>query len=637
MPFAITSAKLTGNPGNSGWAQVHEYKPEEPDKLASRGHLFAVIATGRNEEGVDSVIAGRELLARLHEEYFGKEEGEPFNVLKTAVEKVISEFKGTWGEVEIAAVAILDKVVYSAVGDGGQVAIFRNGMLAKILESAQKEVVSASGYPKDRDILLLGTKRFFEAIPNGIIKASLESGEPGLAAESLAPSVHAKAENGNLGAAIIKFEKETVFVKETPRKEDVRENLSPVRSDKLGSAVTGARRLFGGFLAKIESVLSKRLPERRIYVRGGQEEEVQPSSKKTTLTVGIILLAILFVSIGFGIRQKSIKEAKGKYQDRLTQAQHQIDEAVGLAGLNADRARELFTQSKTTAESLKAEGVKDSNLNELLAKLDANQGAILGEYRVEPQLYLDLSILSDGLTGDDLSGSSGKIFILDKNGKKIVGVSLPTKKTEVVAGPDQTEGAIALASYEDRVFILTQDGLYEVGTKRTEALAKDWQGDVLPYAYAGNLYVLDKGAGMIWRFPGTGETFSSKQKWLGPGVTSDFSNVNSLTIDGSIWVLTKSGKILKFTQGSPQSVSLSGVYPEIASADAIYTNETLGYVYILDKQGRRVLVLDKKGAYKAQYISDNISEATDIAVSEKDKKIILLGGSRLYSIEIKHL
>jgi hypothetical protein len=92
MSFAVSSSKLTGIPGPSGWVQVHEYLPKDEEKLKLRGHLFAVIATSgkgvsgpdlrfresqgsekgpRPGGGVESVAAGRELLTRLHEEYFG--------------------------------------------------------------------------------------------------------------------------------------------------------------------------------------------------------------------------------------------------------------------------------------------------------------------------------------------------------------------------------------------------------------------------------------------------------------------------------------------------------------------------------------------------------------------------------------
>ena len=627
--LTLTSAKLTGNPGTSGWAQVHEFAPEDATKLAQRGHLFAVVATSRHEEGVDSVIAGRELLARLHEEYFGKDEGEAFNVLKSAVEKVISEFRESWGEVEVAAVAFMDKVVYSAVGGGAQVSIFRNGMLAKILESSPNKVVSASGYPKEKDILLLATKRFFETIPNGVLKGALEGADPATAAESLAPSIHAIPDNGNISAVVIKFEKETFFPKE--------EVEAPPEAPAGISMAQKARVLLGGAVSRVQGVLSRRLPERKIYVKGVPEEESLPQSKKMTMSVGIVLLVILLISIGFGIRQKVLKDQKSKYGDRLTQAQHEIDEAIGLASLNAERSRELFGSSLSLAETLKAEGVKDPQLEELLIKLDSNRGTILGEYRQDGELYMDLSILSDGFKGDDLSGSSDRVYVLDKSGKKVVGITLATKKTEVVAGPDQLEGASLLASYEDRVFILTGEGIFEVGDERTEAINKDWEGDVFPYAYAANIYLLDKVANTIWRFAGAEGAFGSKTDWLGEGVEPDFSRIVSVTIDGNIWVLSQTGKILKFSRGSPQSVAAAGVVPSLAQADAIYTNEELGFVYILDKGGKRVVVLDKDGAYKAQYFSDKAGEASDLAVSEEEKKIILLAGSKLYFLELKHL
>jgi len=629
--FNLTSAKITGNPGSSGWAQVHEFRPEDERKLAKRGHLFAVFATLRQEEGFDSVATGRELLSRLHEEYFGKEEGTPFNTLRSALGKVIGEFRGRWGDVQIAATVSLGDVVYSAAGGGAQISIFRNGMLATILESTQEEVVVASGYPKEGDMLILGTKMFFDILPTGIIKAALESNQPALATESLAPSIHAKEDSGSVGLVIIKFEKTDGLFEQTKTTPPPR---LQTKSFKANFSV------LTNLFSRISSRVLKGLPERRIYIKGIKgvsEEELPAKSKKTTLLVGAILLGLLIISIGFGVRQRRIKEERGKYASRLTTAQHEIDEAVSLASLDTGRARELFAESRTLAEALKSEGVKDVELDKLFVKLNENQGTILGEYRDEPQLYLDLSIVSDGFSGDQLSGSSDKFYVLDKNGKKIVGITTATKKTEMVAGPDQAEGVTKMASYENRVFVLTGDGIYETGKEKKKLINKDWLGEVFPYAYTGNLYLIDKGANTIWRCSGSGASFGTKQKWLAPGVTVDFSKITGLTIDGSIWTITSSGKIVKFSLGNPQNITPSGIFPEISTIDAIYTNETLANVYLLDKNNKRVVVLDKSGKYQAQYLNDKIGEATNILVSEKDKKIILLVGQKLLYLEIKNL
>ena len=49
------------------------------------------------------------------------------------------------------------------------------------------------------------------------------------------------------------------------------------------------------------------------------------------------------------------------------------------------------------------------------------------------------------------------------------------------------------------------------------------------------------------------------------------------------------------------------------------------------------MVLDKNGAYKAQYISSDIKGAINLIVSEKEGKIILLTGEKLLALDLRHL
>jgi sugar lactone lactonase YvrE len=157
------------------------------------------------------------------------------------------------------------------------------------------------------------------------------------------------------------------------------------------------------------------------------------------------------------------------------------------------------------------------------------------------------------------------------------------------------------------------------------------------YMYAGNMYVVDKSAKTIWRYAGTEAGFGSGQKWNTNPIEANLENAVSLAIDGAIWLGFGSGDLQKYSLGNRISFEISGVNPELTFLNAIYTNEELGYIYILDRQGGRVVVIDKEGKYKAQYIHDKIKEATDIAVSEKNKKIIILTGEKLLSLEAKHL
>ncbi len=619
MSLTILSAKITGTPNDSGWTQVHEFKPEDLEKLEKRGHFFAVIGTRKKEEGVTSVAAGRELLSRLHEEYFGNMEGTPFNVLKSAVSKVAGEFSQTWGDVEIIATAIVGDVVYSAAYGGGKVVIYREGAVATIIESYGQEAAVASGYPKEKDYLVLGTKVFFENLPSGVLKASLEGPGASASAESLAPVVSSNPNSGGMGVVIISFDRETIIEKVISRQPQPIVN-KPVKIS----------------FRKITQLFSKIIPDRKIYVKEKSVDESTGVSKKTTFYVGIILLVLLFVSIGFGIKQNASKKYKETYQEELTWAINSLNEAENIFLTDPKRARELFLESRTKTENLLAKEIEDKELASLKEKLDQKEAEILGIYKEEPSLYLDLSLLSSGFGGDKLVLTGGNIFVFDRNGKKVVKINFESKKTQVVVGPEQLEGAIDIFAYQDTVYGVFPDGIYLLGTAKKKAAEKTWEGDILVYAYTGNMYLLSKSENAIWRYAGSNESFGSKQDWLTEGISADFSKVREIVIDGTIWVLTSTPNISRFSQGNPMAFKISET-AELNTIQSIHTNEENNYLYSLDKDNGRLVVLEKNGDYLAQYQSEKIKEGTAIVISEELKKAIILTKDKLLQIDLKHI
>lgn len=644
MAFSITCSKLTGNPGKSGWVQVHEFKPESPEKLTQRGHLFAVIATKYIDEEIESVAMGRELLARFHEEYFGDTSISAFNALKEACEKVVSEFSKSWGDIQIVAVAIVDSVVYSAAGGGAQLAIFRDGMLATILESKKTEgkvgiadIATASGYPEDQDLLVLGTDSFYSLFPSGSLKAALENKDPQSTVEFLAPTAHTGGDKGDLGAAILKFKESKrkevdVITKDDPdeRKKEEKLQKPSIILENIKSKVKRT----GGFLKR---KVASRLPERRIYVKEGTIEMDTVQNRKLTISVGIILLILLIVSIIFGIRQKKTKEEIGKYEPILEQAKHEYDESINLFSLDIKRSRELFLESKKKIDSLKEEGIEDERLAQLINDIEQNQGKILGEYYEEPELFVDLSLLSDGFKGDVLKESDGNVFVLDRDGEKIVRVAISTKRSEVVAGPDQIDSGKDIAVFVDNVYVLEDEEIVKAGDERESVIEKDWSGEVLINSYAGNIYILEKGASIIWRYPGIEDGFASGTNWFSEGVEPDLSKITSWTIDGTIWLLSESGKIFRYSLGNQVTFEMQEVEHGLEKVVDLYTNEEQEYLYLLDPENERVVVMTKEGEYKAQYKNSNIKNAKKIVVSEEEGKLILLLENKLLSIDLKHL
>jgi len=621
--FEIVSAKLTGIPKGPGWAESYDFVPEGAEQKSLRGHLFVVLSTSQVEgHNVETISAGRILISKFKEDYFNDLSVKPFNALKSAVENLAKGFKESWGDVEIAAASVCGDVVYSAAVGGAEVTICREGSIGTILKSVGEETIVSSGFPKKGDVMLIGTKSFYDGASPSVIKAALSAGSPEEAIEIFSPESSGKNTTGNMAAIVLRFSQEQAEYFESPPVANGFSFPQPSFKQKLSNIVDG---------------ILKKLPQKQIYVKNEVNDEYSSQSKKLTFSVALILIFVLAVSIGFGIRQKKINDVKNKYQGILQQVQSEIDEAISLSSVSPERSRELFYDASNKLATLESLHIKDPAYDAVRKKIDSSRASILGEFLATPELFLDLGLLSSGFKGDALTVSGGNIFILDKAGKRIVSIAISTKKSKVVAGPGVIEEAFDLASYEDRAFILASDGVYEVDKQKNKVIEKSWEGNVLIKAFAGNIYILDESGNQIYRYAGVGGAFPNKTNWLSASTNADFSGVRQWVIDGAVYALFPNSKILKYSQGSPQNFKISGVTPEIGNTDAIFAGDDTQYIYLLDRAGKRVVVTDKKGTYKAQYISESISASSNIVVSEADKKIILLMGDKLYSVDIKHM
>jgi len=629
----LKTAKMLGRPGADGWAQTHDYEPSERGRRRKRGRLLAVMAVSGGEEraGVEQVKVGRELLARLHEEYFGKLKGSAFEALRGAVEKVSDEFsKGDGGKAELVVAVVLGEVVYLACANGGVVLLLRSGQMSLVLKASERETKMASGWLREGDVFVLATERFAEEFSAGEVKGVLENGLSEFV-ETLAPRLHGLSEAGTLGAMVWGYEiQEAGGGVRVLGKENVRERGGWVGKKDWGGGKRGLVGLIDGIL--------QHLPERRLVVRS---ETVDMETKKrwqVAPLVGVVMLVVLGVSIFFGVKQRREKITRERYESRLTAAWHDYREAQSLVGLNAGRARELVVAARQVVEQLRAEGVEDPELAELEEEIGRNLGAIAGIYEQEAELYLDLTLVASEFGGDVLRMSGERMLVLDREGRRVVSVEVATKKTEVVGGPDYLRDAKDIALYAERSFVLSSDGIRELGDEVELIVKPEWDpGQVLIEAFAGNMYVLDKGEDVIWRYPGVRLGFAEKQNWLAPGIEPDFSEARSWVIDGMIWILRSDGRILKYSMGSPQSFTLSTAGQISLQFEQIYTDEESEGLYLLDRLNAKVLVFDKSGEYRNEYLAEKLAQASYFVVSEKERKMIFLAEDKLWEVSLRHL
>jgi hypothetical protein len=628
--LTVKIAKLVGTPDQNSWSQVHSFIPEDEEKRKKRGILLAVFSFS-NGEGTEAVATGRELLSRFHEEYYGETEAKVFACLKTAITKIDEEFTRPERHLEIAACVIIENLAYLAVKGRGKILLKRKSVFQTLIEGNEIEIETASGQIKEGDLMLLGTSFLFQVLPEGRLKAALANETPEEVVEAMAPTILGQKEMARASSlvALIQAEKEEV----EPESTELKAEKPPLVAPKFQPRA---------FLNEIKERLSQvpsKLPRgvSRLYLR---QKEREIKQKKMILTVAVILIILLTVSVAFGSRSHEMNQKKQKFEAISSQIETAIQEGEALKELNPMKAKETLLQAQGLVNDLEELGVEKEKLAEIKNRFEQALATVVKEHELtEVPVYYDLSLIRDQGRGEKMALDGDQGVILDTQEKRLFSFNLGRKSIDVLAGGDELTGASLVTVYNDRAYVLTEKGILEVEieSKKTNLVIEkdeEW-GKILDLgAFGSNLYLVDE-KGMIWRYPRAETGFGSKQNWFGSGVSPDLSGVVSMGIDGSIWLLRDDGKILKFTRGAPDPFGYSGLDKEVVNPQALYLDEETENLYLLDRGNSRILVLAKSGEYQGQYLWSGMSQATDLVVSEAEKKILLLVNDKVYVIEIK--
>lgn len=374
-------------------------------------------------------------------------------------------------------------------------------------------------------------------------------------------------------------------------------------------------------------------------------KKIAPRSKKGFFLLGIVLLALSLGGTFLNYQNQKRLEKDNQFNSALNRAKEQLNKAVSLKDADLSGAMQGLGEAKkeiTLALAVQPQNQEVLNLQKQVEELGPQ---ILKIFPViDFPVWLDLGLVKDGFQADSLSLSHGKLLILDPNKKTLVSVDLKNKSHELLAGENNL-GEAKFASLNGSIaWVFTDDkGLLKVEDKKVNVaveLDKDWGKIADIYGFAGNIYLLDEGnpstgSGQIWKYLPITDGYSDKREYFKSGTKVDLNNTKSMEIDSSVWILKSGGEILKYTQGSPDYFSLSGLDKPLKDLNSFFVSDQTENLYLLDGQNNRLIVLDKKGVYKAQYQSGEFSKFTDLVVDEENKKVYLLEGSKIYVMDLK--
>lgn len=510
----------------------------------------------------------------------------------------------------------------------GGVYLKRDNRLAKLLEGEQ----ALSGDVRPNDIVIAATIGFINVLTQQEIIGVFDHLSPADVAEKLTIRLHEHS-GGEGGAALI-FQ-----VNAAP------ENTAEVSGESAEEVLLPTRTRRTIILSRVKAVgrrmmtVNQRMSVRRLVTRMRASRVFSP---RRVLIYAV--LALFLISVILGIRRQVTMRSQAKYAETLTQAQHSFDEGMALLDLNPVKGRERLTTARdllTPIISKKLRSQEARKAKNLYDEAVENLTRAMRVTRVTPELYFDMSLLKNGAAATDMSLFEDTIGVIDLPGKTAYTLGAQSKNGTIVGGGESFAGGLHIAAYGDKLYVWTPQGIHQIrlSDKKTVSAivpsSPEWGTITDMAAFGGNLYLLDTTKSRIWKYVATEKGFSTLFEYLNPDTLPDLSHATNMAIDGSVWLGTSTGNILRFTSGKENSYSPQGADMPMGSQLKVYTHDEVKLVYVLDSQYKRVVVYDKDGLYISQYMWDKTFVVNGIAVSESLGKLFLLADGKIYSVDLK--
>ncbi|MBI2437114.1 MAG: hypothetical protein HYV41_05275 [Candidatus Magasanikbacteria bacterium] len=147
--------------------------------------------------------------------------------------------------------------------------------------------------------------------------------------------------------------------------------------------------------------------------------------------------------------------------------------------------------------------------------------------------------------------------------------------------------------------------------------------------YSTRLYILNAREEQIFKHNPTQIGYDRGTAWI-TSKTSSLLDAVSIAVDGDLYVLTSSGKILKFYAGTEQGFEIHGLDPALENPTQLWTYADVNNIYILEPTHKRVVIIDKEGNFVGQYTNEAWDDLQDFVVNESDKMIYVLSGNKIY-------
>lgn len=563
----------------------------------------------------DAFTKGRQALSELSD-FFFEGEGTAAERLNSTFEEAKNKFPDSNFDLIIAN--IFGKVLYLC-GQGEVEAYLKRDNKISPLLSVASEAQLISGFIGDGDRLLFATKSLTTFLGEDLEKSL------SLPLENFEEEVESKigaseSENQGLAALAVEAQESMEIIPTLPKEEE-----APILNQEPSIDRWGQFRVLsyqaGSLFSKAKTYL--------------------PGSGRGRLILAIILLLIIAGGTGYKYKAGRERQKDLQFTMMLQQARDNLAAAKGLSSLNPTDAKAKLDAARDEVNKAYALKPKNPDAQNLKKEIENESPSILQQTSLSdfPE-FLDMDLVKKNFRAGRMSLSTGKLLLLDTDIKTLAVVDLAKKSNQILAGSQQLGDAIFASLNGGSAFVYSKDkGILKIdiqNSKISQVTKQDseWGEAKDIYGFASNVYLLDA-TSKIWKYVPTQDGYSDKRVYLSKEVKADFEGALRMQIESSIYVLKSGGEILRFTKGDKDNFSYAGLPSGVKDPKSIFTSSDTDNLYVLDSGNSRLLILTKIGGYKGQITGSKFAQATDLVVDEVGKKVYLLDGSKIYSVDLK--
>lgn len=606
MPLELR--QILGTPNGLVWSQVHYFLSGEKEKRSLRGELVLLVSFRGREIEQELASLGREIIARVNEEYFGNLKERPMTRLKKTLLKVGQEksayFQGP-ADLLLLTLVLWRGIIYLGIWGQGEILLRRQGKTAVILQGEKNQVRVASGLAQDDDLFLLATRDLIEKVPQGMIRAVLSTEDLETIAEVLLPVVHAREKQGSLAGVAIKILAKPsgpTGAEEPEKGEEIKKTEKFWAKLKLIQRLTWLTKKGG-------SIFRRWIP------------------KTSSLTVALGFLALLTLSVFLGWQKRRAQQREKRREQLVAQISEKLEAAQMIKGLDPNTSLQLIEQTRPLIEELiRLEPRQGENYQAQVKSLALG----LGGEKIKPQLYYDLHLLAEAVEIKSFFSQGEEVLLLDQKHKRLMKVNLAQKSGQILAGGEELAQTQRVVFSGQRIYLVQRDQISQLQKGKLNQIRDLTEAkEILDVdGWLGNLYLLDGKAEQIWKYPVIKAGLGEPQPWLKAQPDFSFSHLTDMAIDGAIWLLLDNGRIYKFfagREGRFSQQSPSG----ISRAQYLTLAQKSERLSFWDQEKKTIWLFNKNGAFLAR-VPVELDEVRGLILAPEGEKIYLLTKDKIY-------